>query len=51
MSDGAGRSRLADAAAAFTSNARNPDLRHAQVSFLGAWSAEWPVRGHRPHGG
>ena len=41
MSDGAGRSRLADAAAAFTSNARNPDLRHAQLSFLGAWTAEW----------
>src|ERR687890_2807755 len=41
MSDGAGRSRLADAAAAFTSNARNPDLRRAQLSFLGAWTAEW----------
>ena len=38
----AGRShRLADAAAAFTSNARNPDLRRAQLSFLGAWTAEW----------
>ncbi|GAA2031848.1 hypothetical protein GCM10009740_22270 [Terrabacter terrae] len=33
--------RLADAAAAFTSNARNPDLRRAQLSFLGAWTAEW----------
>src|ERR671919_1557713 len=32
--------RLADAAAAFTSNARNPDLRSAQLSFLGAWTAE-----------
>jgi MFS family permease len=32
---------LADAAAAFTSNARNPDLRRAQLSFLGAWTAEW----------
>lgn len=38
----AGRShRLADATAAFTSNARNPDLRRAQLSFLGAWTAEW----------
>lgn len=33
--------RLADAAAAFTSNARNPNLRRAQLSFLGAWTAEW----------
>ncbi|WP_107766038.1 MFS transporter [Nocardioides terrigena] len=33
--------RLADAGAAFTSNARNPDLRRAQLSFLGAWTAEW----------
>ena len=41
MREGAGRSRLADAAAAFTSNARNPDLRRAQLSFLGAWTAEW----------
>lgn len=29
------------AAAAFTSNARNPTLRRAQLSFLGAWTAEW----------
>jgi MFS family permease len=29
------------AAAAFTSNARNPNLRRAQLSFLGAWTAEW----------
>ncbi|MGY1740180.1 MULTISPECIES: MFS transporter [unclassified Blastococcus] len=35
------RTRLADAAAAFTSNVRNPDLRRAQLSFLGAWTAEW----------
>ena len=35
------RQRLADAASAFTSNARNPDLRRAQLSFLGAWTAEW----------
>ncbi|MFC7490353.1 MULTISPECIES: MFS transporter [unclassified Knoellia] len=33
--------RLGMAAAAFTSNARNPDLRRAQLSFLGAWTAEW----------
>jgi MFS family permease len=26
---------------AFTSNARNPDLRRAQLSFLAAWTAEW----------
>jgi MFS family permease len=37
----ASHNRLADAAAAFTSNARNPDLRRAQLSFLGAWTAEW----------
>jgi MFS family permease len=41
MREAAGHSRLADAAAAFTSNARNPDLRRAQFSFLGAWTAEW----------
>ena len=35
------RARLADAAGAFTSNARNPNLRRAQLSFLGAWTAEW----------
>lgn len=35
------RSRLDSAAAAFLSNARNPDLRRAQLSFLGAWTAEW----------
>lgn len=35
------RSRLRDAAAAFASNARNPNLRRAQLSFLGAWTAEW----------
>lgn len=37
----ASHNRLADAGAAFTSNARNPDLRRAQLSFLGAWTAEW----------
>ncbi len=41
MTAEASRNRLADAAAAFTSNARNPDLRRAQLSFLGAWTAEW----------
>lgn len=35
------RGRLGKAGAAFTSNARNPDLRRAQLSFLGAWTAEW----------
>jgi MFS family permease len=35
------RGRLGDAAAAFTTNARNPSLRRAQLSFLGAWTAEW----------
>jgi len=35
------RGRLENAAAAFASNARNPDLRRAQLSFLGAWTAEW----------
>jgi predicted MFS family arabinose efflux permease len=34
-------SRLVAAAAAFASNARNPNLRRAQLSFLGAWTAEW----------
>src|SRR5215207_3647282 len=41
MREAVGRNRLAYAAAAFTSNARNPDLRRAQLSFLGAWTAEW----------
>ncbi len=41
MRAAAGSHRLADAATAFTSNARNPDLRRAQLSFLGAWTAEW----------
>ena len=36
-----GRNRLSSAAGAFASNARNPDLRRAQLSFLGAWTAEW----------
>ena len=29
------------AAAAFASNARNPNLLRTQLSFLGAWTAEW----------
>jgi MFS family permease len=33
-------SRLAAAAVAFASNARNPSLRRAQLAFLGAWTAE-----------
>jgi MFS family permease len=33
--------RLGQATAAFTSNWRNPNLRRAQLSFLGAWTAEW----------
>jgi MFS family permease len=35
------RSRFKAAAAAFASNAVNPNLRRAQLSFLGAWTAEW----------
>ncbi|HET6686991.1 MAG TPA: MFS transporter [Jiangellaceae bacterium] len=34
-------SRLTAAAAAFASNARNHNLRNAQLSFLGAWTSEW----------
>jgi RimJ/RimL family protein N-acetyltransferase len=33
--------KLAAAADAFVSNARNPSLRRAQLSFLGAWTAGW----------
>ncbi len=35
------RGRLRKAGGAFASNARNPNLRRAQLSFLGAWTAEW----------
>ena len=35
------RTRFGRAAAAIASNARNPNLRRAQLSFLGAWTAEW----------
>jgi MFS family permease len=35
------RGRLGNAAGAFISNARNRNLRRAQLSFLGAWAAEW----------
>jgi MFS family permease len=41
MGGGGIRSRLADAGDAFASNTRNPQLRRAQLSFLGAWTAEW----------
>ncbi len=33
--------RLGNAKGAFISNARNPNLRRAQLSFFGAWTAEW----------
>nr|WP_315266491.1 MFS transporter [Microbacterium lemovicicum] len=33
--------RLRAAAGAFASNGRNPNLRRAQLGFLGAWTAEW----------
>ena len=35
------RGRLRTAAGAFVSNAMNSNLRRAQLSFLGAWTAEW----------
>jgi predicted MFS family arabinose efflux permease len=35
------RERLRAAGAAFASNAVNSNLRRAQLSFLGAWTAEW----------
>ena len=41
MAEARGSGRLALAAAAFSSNWRNPNLRRAQLSFLGAWTAEW----------
>jgi MFS family permease len=41
MGQGRLRTRVSDAVAAFTSNAINPNLRRAQLSFLGAWTAEW----------
>jgi MFS family permease len=41
MADQGVRSRLAAAVAAFASNAHNPNLRRAQLSFFGAWTAEW----------
>ncbi|MGX5656253.1 MFS transporter [Geodermatophilus nigrescens] len=39
MAQGSGR--VGQAATAFAANARNPALRRAQLSFLGAWTAEW----------
>ena len=41
MVEGRRPSRLRDAGAAFASNWRNRNLRRAQLSFLGAWTAEW----------
>ena len=41
MAGGGLRGRVGNAAGAFTSNARNHNLRRAQLSFLGAWTAEW----------
>ena len=41
MADAQAPSRLAAAAGAFASNARNANLRRAQLSFLGVWTAEW----------
>ena len=41
MRGGRARGRWRDAVGAFTSNARNRDLRRAQLSFLAAWTAEW----------
>ena len=35
------RGRLRSAAAALAGNAVNGNLRRAQLSFLGAWTAEW----------
>jgi predicted MFS family arabinose efflux permease len=35
------RSRIDQAIGAFSSNWRNANLRRAQLSFLGAWTAEW----------
>ena len=35
------RRSLQAAAGAFASNAANSNLRRAQLSFLGAWTAEW----------
>ena len=35
------RSRLDQAVGAFSSNWRNANLRRAQLSFRGAWTAEW----------
>ncbi|HWM17461.1 MAG TPA: MFS transporter [Microbacterium sp.] len=41
LGSGVSRGRLGEAIEAFTSNWRNPNLRRAQLSFLGAWTAEW----------
>lgn len=41
MADERFGSRLGAAAGAFASNARNPNLRRAQLAFFGACTAEW----------
>ena len=41
MGRGGTRARLGQALGAFSSNWANPNLRRAQLSFLGAWTAEW----------
>lgn len=41
MAGAAKRGRLRAAGAAFAGNLRSPALRRAQLSFLGAWTAEW----------
>lgn len=41
MGGGGTTDRVRAAAEAFASNARNRELRRAQLSFLGAWTAEW----------
>jgi len=37
------RTRLADAVGAFSATARNRNLRRVQLSFWGAWTAEWAL--------
>src|SRR5919199_1937506 len=38
-----GASRLAEARSAFVSNARDRNLRRAQLSFAGTWAGEWTL--------
>jgi Cyclic nucleotide-binding domain/Major Facilitator Superfamily len=37
------RKRLGDSTRAFSTNAHNPNLRRAQLSFGAAWTAEWAL--------